>query len=1259
MNLPKILIVDDVRMNRRMLSVIFGSEYDILEAKDGEEALALLGEYCEELALVLLDLHMPKMNGFQVLEEMVTHSWKPQVPVIVVTGSEDLEDELQMYRAGADDILHKPFVPEIVLRKAQNLMELYASRKQLSYELGERTAQLDISKKYDPLTGLMNMQSFLNTADEVLQSLTEEECAEYSFSYGNITNFKYYNSRFGKEQGDSLLQRLADVCRDNPQNILSARFGQDHLVVLSKGRNYRATVEAANADFEREYDALGMKLKVGICPVQKSGKNAYLACELAMEACNSIQGTFQCCCEYDDALDRRLTIKQYVLQNVDEAIRNGWICVYYQPVIRTLTGAVCGMEALARWIDPIYGFLSPADFVSALEEAGQIYKIDQYVIDRVCEMLASNEGSGAVPVSVNLSRMDFLKLDIVDYIEKTTQRHAVARDMLNIEITESATIAEQQLVNRSVDRLHQLGYQVWMDDFGSGYSSLNILKELRFDEIKLDMGFMRNFNENSRKVVSSIVAMAKKMGMATLAEGVETQEQMEFLKSIGCERIQGFLFSPPRPIHEIDALIGTHKWTLENRKERGYFDRIGMLNFETNRTMALTEYDGEQYRILYSNDLFQKEWDSFALGDIERFFQTEQEGQTPFWQKLSSLLRNQTISEKFYEMEYNYRGDTMRLRSRCLSICDERVICELEIMNITRYESIGNGSWYDVLYNLMLNMFDAVFKADLTRNECTEIYRSPFSHYKEDSELNRLSLKEHISFAAQNYIYKDDRNAFRDFWDPSTLSQRVRDSHRGFISCYLRTRISTGAYIWKSHYIINNPGTEQYFYLDKWAPLSQQGFTQDLSHAVHRTDTQSMEALVWSSLVHSKNINIFWKDRNRRFTGANQSFLDTYGFASLDEILGKTDEDMGWHTDNEPFYSDEEEVISRGGRMMNRLGKCIIRGVQHDIMASKEPIYQDGEIVGLWGCFTVLEDIVDEIGQTVSLSVKDPSTGMLSAKAIIPAALDYVEGYHFRGENFAILTLRSPRYKKGVATYGQKVINHVLARMADVIRKYISVRGVCGSIYGGMFVIYLKYSDRSEVEELRARIQEEIADIREVNGFPVTILPETNLFFSDDAKNVDELIQYTMMMSAFCNPEELLEKYRNQEMIRNILDRLPCSIAVFHRSPDGTLTRQYISEYAKVFTGKNDRHDADESEIMHIVHKDDLPWVSKRVAETMRANEGMDEVYRVVSEQGKISWVRHISTAEPQPDGGCNFYAVYTDVTAEKNLEEEQRQIQE
>ena len=328
---------------------------------------------------------------------------------------------------------------------------------------------------------------------------------------------------------------------------------------------------------------------------------------------------------YDEELGQLLTKQRYIVDHIEEAMAEGYIKVYYQPLVRALTKEICGFEALVRWVDPHYGLLSPAEFIPVLEDYHLIHHLDLYVLEKICQdyQKTKEEGGSLVPVSLNLSRMDFELCDVFRELEERMTKYQVPREMLTLEITESVLNKSQLLISSQIKRFHEAGYKVWMDDFGSGYSSLNILKDFDFDLLKIDMLLLREFNEKSKKIVSSIVDMAKKIGIRTLAEGVETEEQLEFLREIGCEKLQGYYIGKPAPYLESIMQCKEKGFPFEAAWKRKYNDDLGNVNLmgmnsfhsgkdkdgeeEEGFPLAIVERMGDRVEFLFVNPSFERE----------------------------------------------------------------------------------------------------------------------------------------------------------------------------------------------------------------------------------------------------------------------------------------------------------------------------------------------------------------------------------------------------------------------------------------------------------------------------------------------------------------------------------------------------------------------------------------------------------------------------------------------------------------------------
>ncbi len=430
--------------------------------------------------------------------------------------------------------------------------------KEREGKLGKRMLS---AHETDPLTGLPNMHYFRSHADRSLADALHAG-DQPEFLYFDINNFKEFNETYGFQSGDRLLRTMAEQLEELYQDAMVARLSDDHFIVFTteSGTGNQEKAKRLREVLHVEQREVKLELRVGIYRPEPGEADASMACDRARIACNSIRNQFdQLSYVYNKELEEQLHRRHYIISNIDKAVEEGYIQIYYQPIVRLEDGKLCNLEALARWNDPTYGMLSPAVFIDVLEENHLIHKLDLCMAEQVCKNLnlARDMGLKLVPISLNLSRRDFESCDMVGEMIRIAEKYQIPVDLLDIEITESALNDHPDVLSAAMHRLKDAGFRLWLDDFGSGYSSLNSLKDFPFDVLKIDMKFLAGFEENERTkpILESVVRMADQIHMMALTEGVETDAQREFLRSIGCERAQGYLFGKPMNREDLTEYI--------------------------------------------------------------------------------------------------------------------------------------------------------------------------------------------------------------------------------------------------------------------------------------------------------------------------------------------------------------------------------------------------------------------------------------------------------------------------------------------------------------------------------------------------------------------------------------------------------------------------------------------------------------------------------------------------------------------------------
>ncbi len=408
----------------------------------------------------------------------------------------------------------------------------------------------------DKITKLLSFEYFNVLAKEKMKE-GNLGSGEGVYLFINIVGFKIYNDQKGFEEGNRFLREIGAILTEVFDDALISRQSDDHFVVFCRFEGVQEKIEKANAMVETKDPDIKLGIKVGGNVTVESEEKPRICVEKARYAYAYMKSSKvnQLFVLYDKQMHDNYLMTQYIVTHIDEAIESGYLKPYYQPVVWSKGRELCGVEALARWIDPRFGFLSPGKFIPALENAQQVYKLDKEILRLVCQDIRHNLDNGlpVLPVSINFSRADFGMIDIVEVVESTVDKYQIPHDLIHVEITESALTNETDTLKDTINGLHAKGFATWLDDFGSGYSSFNVLKDYEFDVLKLDMAFLVGFKGNvkAKALIKSVISLADQIGMKTLCEGVETMEQAAFLEEASCGRLQGFLYGKPLAYQEL------------------------------------------------------------------------------------------------------------------------------------------------------------------------------------------------------------------------------------------------------------------------------------------------------------------------------------------------------------------------------------------------------------------------------------------------------------------------------------------------------------------------------------------------------------------------------------------------------------------------------------------------------------------------------------------------------------------------------------
>lgn len=430
---------------------------------------------------------------------------------------------------------------------------VYNDRTQM-YESWE---QEKYKASHDSLTGLLNRDQFYEDVHDMVNKYHD---TTFYLICSNIKDFKFINEIFGMEKGNQVLIKQAKLMASNPsERTICARLMNDRFALCLPREEFdekRVADSVKELQCEFTGNSFHLHTYMGVYEIRDRDEAVSIMVDKANIAADTIKNNYDCCVAYYDEHLLEISIEQRrLLGEFEPALQNDEFVMYLQPQVKR-DGAAKGAEALVRWVHPSRGILTPYAFIDILENAGLIYKLDLYIWEKAAQKLAEwkEKGYGSYHISVNISTKDFYIIDIYETFTGLINKYGIAASNLHLEITETTLMTDFEKNMNIIHKLQGVGFRVEIDDFGSGYSSLNMLKDISADVLKIDMGFLRK-SENEVKgqdILESIITLAGKIGMDVITEGVETKKQLDMLTMMGCHEFQGYYFSKPVPVSEFE-----------------------------------------------------------------------------------------------------------------------------------------------------------------------------------------------------------------------------------------------------------------------------------------------------------------------------------------------------------------------------------------------------------------------------------------------------------------------------------------------------------------------------------------------------------------------------------------------------------------------------------------------------------------------------------------------------------------------------------
>jgi diguanylate cyclase (GGDEF)-like protein len=567
----RILVIDDDDQIRHLLVEIFREEYDCREVSSAEDALLVLAQ--ETFDLVISDINMGGISGLEMVPRVLQHA--PDTVVVMISGQQTIDSAVEAMRVGAFDYMTKPLEVRHVqaaVRRALSHHNLLIGKRQYETQLEElvkeRTAEVQHLAYYDQLTDLPNRTLF---ADRCTQALTtaQREQQPVGVLLVSLDRFKTITDTLGHAAGDVVLaesaSRLQSCVR---QGDTVSRFeGEEFALLLTQldtidelAEISQSIRDALKPSFRLGGQEVYVTASIGVGVFPSNGADTAMILRNAGAALFRARKIGGDNYQFYAAEMNAQSIKRLALEtDLRRAVEHREFITYYQPVVSLATRRIVGMEALVRWQHPELGILPPMDFIALAEDTGLIVDIGALVLRTACLQTRAWQARGLsrLRVAVNISARQLQQASFLEQVVQVLDETGLESDCLGLELTETSIIENAESAAELLTELRKLGVSVAIDDFGTGYSSLSYLKQLPIDTVKLDRSFVNDAttNPDDAALVMAVVTLAHNLRLKVIAEGVETEEQMNFLRLLRCDEGQGYLFSKPVPANVFEGLM--------------------------------------------------------------------------------------------------------------------------------------------------------------------------------------------------------------------------------------------------------------------------------------------------------------------------------------------------------------------------------------------------------------------------------------------------------------------------------------------------------------------------------------------------------------------------------------------------------------------------------------------------------------------------------------------------------------------------------
>ena len=970
----------------------------------------------------------------------------------------------------------------------------------------------------DSQTSLLTMDAFTRYATAQVEK-TDLVAYHMIICFFDISRFKRFNKRYGYEAGNRMMRMMVKMLKQYFPECLIAHLSADRFVVLCPEQGIEDLLHQINVTFDEYYFDKDVTIHTGIYRIREITRIT-TAIDRARLAASTIQeGSRERVRYFDEETRKQLLFESYVVEHLEEALQKGDIKVYYQPIYRVITHKIAGLEAAPRWHRVHDQILEPKDFIPILEKHHMIHILDTYMIKQVCKDYAEFRNFGGVmePCSLNISVNDFELCDMIDLLNKETALYEIPRNHVRIELTANKVLFKDQYVIEELERLKYLGYELWLEDYGDFISNYKLFSDELFNAFKLDAQDLDHFDHDDQVIMQAQILTAKRLGIRTIMKGVTTKQISDLVAQLGIDYMQGSYFKEYAVYSRMHPRYNNLDFELP--AEYHYQEAISRqpLYEAYDQACCIVEVEHHFKKFLAMNGAFQSLWHNLQVSSISALEDLFNHKPQVFKKNMRMIVNEAKRHQQ--PQPFSVIVNTFLVEGELSAIASMKTK-EAYMIRIRQVKVAATDERPEKLLEYLASRYEQAYLYQPSRDQATPILHNSGLH---DNVLQASAL---MNFFVDHQLYPEEEEHYRQFMSSKSLLSRIYSSPSQCVEDNFRILDEDGHYPLKRITIsLCEDGKDPLLLYTISSPRTQTSYAKSLINKGGFSYSN-----LFDNILHQLKIGIFWKDRDRRFVGTNRTFLKYFGFASEKDLLGKRDEDLGYHLDPMQFKEDEEHVINEGATIINREGICVVDGNLRKIRNFKLPIYEQGEIIGLFGCF---EDVTDRsIIVKNFLNYQDQVTKCANKTGLEIALDQYIKEYTLNHIDFSYICLSIDNLKVMIHDEGMDQVNILLKKIADVLKKLVRNQGLVAYIYGDLFVVISQETNQQAIADTICLMGERIQEIV-VSGSRLTPYLTSAYALYSEAENqsaIDDLVLKRLLE----NKQEMKKK-REENTVKQSL----------------------------------------------------------------------------------------------------------------------------